>query len=238
MSTSKWFSGKLRHTCVFVLASVILITASPGASPVHAAGAKAPVTLTFWSWLPNGQWEVNLFEKAHPNIKVNLVNAGQGTPEYTKLRVALKAGSGAPDVVQIEYQYMPTFELTGRLVDMSKYGASAVKDQFVPWTWAQVTKGSAIYSIPADIGPMGMVYRADIFAKYHLSVPTTWAQFASEAIALHKANPQLHMTDFPAIDGGYYNAFLWQAGGRPFKLNGTTLAIDFTSPASLQVANY
>ena len=102
---------------------------------------KAPVTITFWTWPPNAQWEVNLFEQAHPDIKVNLVNAGQGTPEYTKLRTALTAGTGAPDVVQIEYQYIPTFALTGKLVDMSKYGAGALKDQFVPWTWSQVTKG-------------------------------------------------------------------------------------------------
>jgi len=45
--------------------------------------------------VPHIQDEVNLFEKAYPNIHVNAQNVAQGAPEYTKLRNALKAGSGA-----------------------------------------------------------------------------------------------------------------------------------------------
>src|SRR5579884_4513851 len=89
---------------------LIGLLAACGGSSGAPASSSGPLTLTFWSWVPNLQQAVNLFEKSHPNIKVKLVNAGQGTPEYTKLRTALKAGSGAPDVVQIEFQYLPTFE--------------------------------------------------------------------------------------------------------------------------------
>src|SRR5690349_13074804 len=77
-----------------------------------------PTELTFWSWVPNIAKQVALFEKKYPAIKVKVVNAGQGEPQYTKLRTALKAGTGAPDVAQIEYQYVPTFSLTKSLVDM------------------------------------------------------------------------------------------------------------------------
>ncbi len=41
---------------------------------------------------------------------------------------------------QIEYQYVPNFERTGALVDLSRYGAGLVKDEFVPWCWAWVWK--------------------------------------------------------------------------------------------------
>src|ERR1035437_6390088 len=179
-------------------AAATLLAATLGVGLGQAAPAKAPVSITFWSWVPKLQDEVTMFEKAHPNIKVNLVNAGQGLAEYTKLRTALKAGSGAPDVVQIEFQYMPTFELTGKLVDLTQYGANDVKKAFVPWTWDQVSAGSKVYSIPQDSGPMALLYRADIFAKYKLAIPTTWAQYAQEAATLHKANPKLYMTEFAA----------------------------------------
>jgi multiple sugar transport system substrate-binding protein len=221
-----------------VVACGMLLAASLGSVSAHAAPTRAPVTLTFWSWVPHLQDEVNLFEKSHPNIKVNLVNAGQGTPEYTKLRTALKAGTGAPDVVQIEFQYLPTFELTGKLVNLAQYGAAAYKNDFVPWTWAQVSQGSKIYAIPQDSGPMALLYRTDIFAKYHLAIPTTWAQFQQEAVALHKANPKLYMTDFAANDGGWITALLWQAGVYPFKVNGTTLGIDINSPQAKKVIKY
>ena len=47
-------------------------------------------------------------------VKVNLVNAGTGTTEYTKLQNAIKAGSGAPDIAQIEYYAVPQFALAER----------------------------------------------------------------------------------------------------------------------------
>ena len=77
---------------------------SPKAVPSSSLkkALSKPATITFWTWVPNIAQEIALFEKAYPKIKVKLVNAGQGLAEYTKLRTALKAGTGAPDVVQIE----------------------------------------------------------------------------------------------------------------------------------------
>jgi multiple sugar transport system substrate-binding protein len=226
--------ARLAHVGV----ATALFAATLGGGISHAAPTKAPVTLTFWSWDPHLQDEVNLFEKAHPAIKVNLVNVGQGTPHYTKLRTALKAGSGAPDVVQIEFEYLPTFELTGKLVDLGQYGANSYKKDFVPWTWDQVSQGSKVYAIPQDSGPMALLYRSDIFAKYHLAIPTTWAQYQQEAVTLHKDNPKIYMTEFAANDGGWINSLLWQGGAWPFKVKGTSISIDFTSPQALKVINY
>ncbi len=91
-----------------MIALVASLAACGGATSSPSSTSSGPVTLTFWTWVPNVQSEVNLFEQSHPNIKIKVVNAGQGAPEYTKLRTALKAGSGGPDIVQIEFQYLPT----------------------------------------------------------------------------------------------------------------------------------
>ena len=221
-----------------VAAAAALLASTLGAGVGQAAPGKAPVSITFWSWVPKLQDEVNLFEKSHPDIKVNLVNAGQGAAQYTKLRTALKAGSGAPDVVQIEFQYIRTFVLANSLVDLAPYGAAKYKNDFVPWTWDQVSLGGKVYAVPQDSGPMALLYRADIFSKYHLTVPTTWAQYQQDAVTLHKANPKIFMTDFSVNDGGWINSLLWQAGVRPFNVSGTTLSIDFNSATALKVVNY
>jgi len=128
---------------------------------------KTPTDLTFWTWVPNIKKEVAVFEKKYPAIHVKVVNAGQGEPQYTKLRTALKAGSGAPDLAQIEFQYIPTFSITKSLEDLRPYGAEQHANTFVDWTWNQV-KGSngEIWAYPQDTGPMGMLYRKDIFDKY------------------------------------------------------------------------
>lgn len=221
---------------LIALALILCLLAACGGG--GGTSSNGPVTLTFWSWVPNLQDEINLFQQAHPNIHVKLVNAGQGSPEYTKLHNALKAGTGAPDVVQIEFQYLPTFELQKGLVDLSQYGAASLKNDYVPWTWSQVSNGSAVYAIPQDSGPMGLLYRKDLFDKYHLPVPTTWAQYAQEAQQLHQANPSIYMTDFEGTDGGWLQGLEWQAGSHPFTVNGTTVTISLNDAAAQKVVNY
>jgi len=231
---------KAKVITMVLLASMMIgaLAACGGSSGGSAPQASGPVTLTFWTWVPEIQSEITLFEKSHPNIKIKLVNAGQGTPEYTKLRTALKAGSGAPDVVQIEFQYLPTFTLTGKLVDLAPYGANAIKNDYVPWTWSQVTQGDKVYAIPQDSGPMGLLYRQDIFDQYHIAVPKTWDEYAQAAVALHKANPKIYIADFAPSQGAWFTALAWQAGSHPFKGQGTNLSINVNDAPALKVANY
>jgi multiple sugar transport system substrate-binding protein len=197
-----------------------------------------PTELTLWAWLPDFQAQVDMFEKAHKNIKVKLVNAGQGEDEYQKLRTALKAGSGAPDVVHMEFQYIPTFRQIDGLADISEYGANDYKSDFAPWTWDQVSEGDAVYAMPWDSGPMALLYRKDIFDEYSIEVPTTWDQFAQEAEKLHKADPETYLADFTPEDGGWLTGLMWQAGARPFEVDGTKVSINMDDPAIMKVSEY
>ena len=121
-----------------------------GGAACGGSTGGGPVELTFWSWVPDIINEVKLFEEAHPDIKIKYVNAGQGQTEYTKLRTAIKSGSGAPDVVQIEFQFIETFRQLDALVDLAEHGANDVKGDFVPWTWGQVSEGSSVCHPPGQ----------------------------------------------------------------------------------------
>jgi multiple sugar transport system substrate-binding protein len=68
-----------------------------------------------------------------------------------------------------------------------------------------------------------------------VQVPTTWEEFAAAADKLHKADPNVYLTNFTA-DQGWWFGHLWQSGARPFVINGTNLKIDFTSPEVTRVA--
>ena len=213
-------------------------TSNVGRTEIDTA-MKTPTELTFWTWVPDIADEVALFQKAYPAIKVKVVNAGQGTPEYSKLRTALQAATGAPDVVQIEYQYVPTFTVTDSLLDLRPYGAAALRDQFVDWTWAQVSgPHGEVWAIPQDTGPMGMLYRADLFDRYGIKPPTTWDEFAAAARKLHAADPKLYLTDLAANEAGVWDGLVWQAGGRPYATEGDQVTLDVDGDASKQVANY
>jgi multiple sugar transport system substrate-binding protein len=201
---------------------------------------KTPTTLTFWSWVPNIKDEVSLFEKKYPAIKVRVVNAGQGEPQYTKLRTALKAGTGAPDAVQMEFQYIPTFSVTKSLVDLRPYGAEAAKSKFVDWTVGQVTgPNGEIWAYPQDTGPMGMMYRKDIFDKYKITPAKTWDEFAAAARKLHAADPNVYLTNLASNQNGVWMGLLWQAGAKPFvSKSADTVSVNVNDAASKKVADY
>lgn len=229
------------------------LTACSGSDDKGSTGASAtvsqadidkamqtPTELTFWTWVPDIQKEVALFQRKYPAIKVNVVNAGQGQPHYQKLRTALTAGSGAPDVAQIEFQNIPTFTLTNNLLDLRPYGAGALKDQFVDWTWGQVTgKDGQVWAIPQDTGPMGMLYRQDIFDKHGITPPKTWAEFADAARKLHAADPNVYLTNLAASGSGVWMGLAWQAGAKQFEYSGgEKIGVSVNNETSKKLADY
>jgi multiple sugar transport system substrate-binding protein len=234
--------GKLLLAAGTVAAALVLAACggssggAQGGSSQPASGGK--VTLTFWSWVPGISDSVSLWNKAHPDIHVNLNEVTSGNAgSYAKMFSALQAGN-APDLGQVEYSTLPNFEHVGGVVDLSKYGASSVQSDFVPWTWSQVTQGGAVYAIPQDTGPMGLFYRADLFKQYGLPVPTTWAQYLSDAQKVHAAHPGVYIAAFPSSDAQWFAGLAWQAGAKWFGISGDSWVAGLDDPASQQVAAY
>ena len=123
----------------------------------------------------------------------------------------MKAGSGAPDLAEMEFDELPSFIVKKYVVDVSKYGADAYKSKFVPWAWQEVSQGSAVYAMPSDAEPPGVDYDAPLLAKYHITPPATWAQFATDAAALHKADPSAYLVNFSPNDLQWLMTIMAQA---------------------------
>ena len=188
-----------------------------------AVRAADPVKLLLWSWLPDFQTQVDMFNAAHPGIQVKLVNAGQGAPEYQAVRAGLKAGSGLPDVVHIEFQFLESFRQVDAFGDIGQW-ANPYKAEFPEGTWTQVAKGDVVSGMPWDSGPMAMLYRKDILDKHGITPPATWAEFADAAKKLHAADPNVFLTDALFSNGGWVNGLLWPMGWKPISRDGDKLA--------------
>ena len=199
---------------------------------------STPTTLTLWSWVPNLDKEVALFETKYPQIKVDWVNPGSGSTLYTKLTAALQAKAGIPDVTQMEYQYLPTYLLGGNLLDIKPYVGS-MAGLYPDWVLSQVSLNGGVYAIPMDTGPMGMLYRQDLLQQDNIPVPTTWDQFATAATAFHQAHPDKWLTEIPANEFAVWLGFFWQAGAKPFTYDGKqTVGINLTSDQVKKVIDY
>lgn len=201
------------------------------------AALQKPTTLTMWGWAPQNQELVTAFEKQYPKIKINLVNAGTGTTEYTKIQNAVKAGSGAPDITQIEYAALPQFALPGDLLNLSDYGMDSLKSQFSSAVWDSVDLNGQLIGLPQDTGPMALFYNKTVFDKYHLTVPTTWAQYLADAEKLHAANPKEYITSDTG-DAGFTTSMMWAAGGHPYEVSGTkNVTVSLTDPGMTEFEN-
>ena len=198
-----------------------------------------PTELTFWTWVPDIQNEVDLFEAKYPDIKVKVENVGQGLPHYQKLRSAIEAGEGAPDVAQIEYQYIPSFVLPGSLLDLTPYGADDLSGDYVDWAWNQVSPADEVWAIPQDVGPMGNLYREDILTAAGITEPpATYDDYAVAAKAV-KEKTGSYISNLGATQAGQMIGFFWQAGIKPFGYDGEeTVSIDVNSDEAKKVADY
>ncbi len=208
-------------------------TAAGGASSVDAALAQGG-EITVWAWEPTLKAVVADFEKKYPKVKVNLVNAGTGNDQYTALQNAIKAGSGIPDVAQIEYYALPQFVLGKSVADLTSFGAADLKSKFTtgPWT-ASTSGGSGVYALPMDSGPMALFYNKEVFNKHGIAVPKTWDEYLDAARKLHKADPKLYITNDTG-DAGFTTSMIWQAGGKPFSVEGTNVKINLTDDPGVQ----
>ncbi|MGZ3113735.1 ABC transporter substrate-binding protein [Streptomyces sp. H62] len=192
------------------------------------AALKKGGTITVWAWEPTLEQVATDFEKEHPGVEVELVNAGTNNDQYTALQNAISAKKGVPDVAQIEYYAMGQYALTEQLTDLEAFGADKLSAQYSPGPWNGVRAGGeGVYALPMDSGPMALFYNKTVFDKHDIEVPTTWAEYLNAARELREADPKAYITADTG-DAGFATSMLWQAGSRPYTVDGTEVGIDFS----------
>ncbi|MEU4552027.1 ABC transporter substrate-binding protein [Micromonospora violae] len=196
--------------------------------------------VTMWGWYPNTQLVVDNFNKQNNEVQVCWTNVGQGGDEYDKFQTAISAGTGAPDVIMVEADRIPTFQIQGALVDIKQYGYDAVKANYSEGAWKDVSVGDAVYGVPVDGGPMGMIYRKDIFDKYKITPPKTWAEYEQAAQKVKDAGGPL-FGDFGANVPAVLMALQIQKGATPFSFDPaqpTSIGVKLNDQASKDVLDY
>lgn len=213
--------------------SIILVASMAALLPT----AAAQVTLEYWAWVEGSEEAVELWNQTHPDVQVNFTRSTAGTEHYNKVKTAVAAGSGGPDVAQVEFQLLTSMVVTGAVQPITEQAASA-QDLFIDWTWQQVSLGGDVYAIPQDIGPMGMFYNKEIFEQYGIAVPTTWEEYAAAAEKLHTADPSKYIAHFSPAQAGQFAGLSWQNNARWFGIEGDAWQVGLNSPETKQVADF
>ena len=196
--------------------------------------------VTMWAWYPNMELVVDNFNEENDEVQVCWTNAGAGGDAYDKFQTAISAGSGAPDVMMVEADRIATFQAQEALVELNDLGYEDVKDNFSEGAWKDVSVGEGIYGAPVDGGPMGMIYRTDIFQQYGITPPTTWAEFETAAQAVKDAGGPF-FASFAANQPAEVTALMYQNGAQPFEYdpaNEGVIGINLNSPEIKEVLDY
>ncbi|MEV7085695.1 extracellular solute-binding protein [Streptomyces sp. NPDC093085] len=221
------------------LGATTLAACGSGSGDDDAQG-DGPADLVYWAWAPGMDKVADLWnttEGKKTGIKVTVKKQASGDDLVTKIITAAKAKK-APDLVQAEYQALPTLVSNDVLADISG-DVKGVEAKFAPGVWQQTTLGTdAVYAIPQDSGPMMFYYRADLFKKYGLTVPTTWDEFAATARAVKKKDPAVSLTTFSSHDPGLFAGLSQQAGAQWWTTQGDTWKVAINDTATQKVADF
>jgi multiple sugar transport system substrate-binding protein len=184
--------------------------------------------VSVWGWYPNMANVVDNFNGAHTDVQICWNNVGQGQDEYTKVQTAISAKKGLPGVVMLEADHLSSYAIQDALVDLVPYGADDVKGNFSEGAWKDVSQGDKVFAIPVDGGPMGLIYRTDVFEKYGITTPPkTWDEFATDAAKVKAAGGPV-FGDLGSNVPAAFMALQIQKGAVPF-------GYDITDPQALTV---
>ncbi|WEV53280.1 extracellular solute-binding protein [Bifidobacterium sp. ESL0704] len=197
--------------------------ASISMNDVNAAlKSDKDVKLNFWTWRDDIEGpSIAAFEAKYPHIKINVVKTGAAADHYTKFQNVLKSKKDIPDIVQLEYDYLPQYAVSGSLLNFSSPSIeSSMGKLYNDASWRNVHVADGLYGVPLDQGPEAFFWRHDVLDQYGIQIPKTWKEFEESGIKLHKANPNKYMGFIDTTDVRYMASIIRQSGAIPWQVDG------------------
>lgn len=194
------------------------------------------VTLRFWAWADIGQ-AVDLWNRTHPDVHVELSTPAGQVSIFQRLSSAMVAGTGAPDLVQVDYNNLTTLAVAGYLEDITDQ-AAGFEPEFLPAAWQQVLIDDRLWAVPQDIGPMAMYYRQDVFDAHGLAVPRTWDEFRDTAARLRAADRTRYLTAYPAGDAFWFASLAAARGARWFSTENDSWHVGIDDAPTVETADF
>lgn len=177
-SKKRWLSSAL-------VAAALIGTSSLSALPQPARAASTHLTFLTWYGSPQSTYfnaAIKDFESSHPGITIthNTV-AGTGAATFPNvLRTDIASGT-PPDVFT-----MWGGTLAGPFIDA--HSALNLAPYYKQYSWNKIllpaavsliTRNGSVWGAPIDVHTITFYYRKDLFSKYGLHIPTTFAQLES-----------------------------------------------------------
>jgi len=204
--------------------------AAPAAAtiaPTEAPAAAGGTTLEFWAFAEDRLKFVkevvksDAWTKLHPDVTINF-RVFPYQEMHDKLLAALTAGSGAPDISDVEISrfsqyikgdrvgFVPLNDMIGDEIN-NVYKAAATD----PWTW----KGK-IYGLGNELNTVVLAYRKDVMDSLKIQTPfATWDDYIAAGKQV-VAGGKMKMAAVHDLSWGDWHMMVQHAGSTLFDENG------------------
>lgn len=196
-----------------------------------AVAAQAETTITvasFPSFDESTKAAIPLWEKKHPDIKINLVSLAFGD-HHNAMITALASGSNLPDVMAVEIGFIGRFAESGGLEDLgaAPYNGKPLLDKLLKFTRAQAMSGTGtLAAMPADVGPGTLFYRKDVLDKAGVTeadLIKSWESFIEAGKKVKEATGSYLLSNAVDIKDIYIRSNLKDGEGIYFNKAGKVL---------------
>ena len=224
----------LRSSLTLALTVVGLASAAPVA-------AETTINALFMAQAAYSEADVRAmtegFEKANPDIKVNL----EFVPyEGLRDKTLLAQGSGGYDVVLFDVIWPAEFATNHVLMDVTDRVTPEMNKGIFPGAWTTVDYQGRKYGLPWILDTKYLFYNKDILAKAGIaSPPKTWAELVQDAktikekgilqqpIAWSWAQAEAAVCDYATLVDAYGGKFLDDHGKPSFQTGGGLQALQY-----------
>jgi ABC-type glycerol-3-phosphate transport system substrate-binding protein len=170
------------------------------------------------------KWAKEHFPTLIPGVTVH---DNYGPPVYQdgQQKFIVQGRKGKPDVIEGVLEGMIAYQKAGLVAPLDDLFAKLPeKDQFIPNTIKALTINGHLYGIPYNTNVRVLLYRKDLFQKYSLSAPKTWAELLQDAATISSKESGVAGLGLTTKNGSVrtfqeFISFFFQAnhGENPFK---------------------
>jgi len=238
-----------KFTLLFIISLFILTACAPKATPIPEEEGLAVIrvgTGDSGEGLAPHQTIIQNFEDSNADIIVQL-EAVAGRDYYARLLTQLSA-KGAPDIMQIGDDAVPSFVEKGAFIPLDDYMATNAFDPtiYLPGLLEPGQINGKQYLLPKDYSPVAVYYNKDIFDKARIAYPKegwTWDEMLDIALDLTQDTDgdgkiDIYGIQLPASWTTGFEYWVAAAGGTLISKNGKDFVGYMDSPEVIRAVQF
>ena len=187
--------------------------------------------------------DVKAFEKLHPGVTVSVSDNLPSNDYLAKLSSQMGAGTANDVFIGWTYARLRPYALGGRLLNLSPYLAKdpSIRNKISSFALQAATVKNKVYAIPLTNDAEVIFYNKKVFAKTHIGVPKTYAQFVADVKKLRKGGfTPIALGNSSSFNGSIlYTMLAERLGGYPLYQKAVVeQKAKFDNPAFVKAGKY